>query len=111
MSVANFLDKDAILERGVPGTDSSGGAIRSFATVSDFKCAIAPAKAYVIETYARRDIVVTHQVYSNDDIGAKATDRISIGSTKYIVVGYVFWANSKVSGETFGISDVRELRV
>jgi hypothetical protein len=106
MSISALLDKSFAYQRQSVATDASGGAVRTFATIlSAVPCAVSPASAAVVADYARRDMIVTYQVYTNADLdnlvsgGAKLGDRFTDGTRFYLVKDVKKSANALVTSE------------
>lgn len=92
-----LLDKTLTHQRNAPTADPNGGEIPGFATVtSNVRCAVWPIESNKAEDYARRDILVTHAVCADVDLGAKAEDIMLIGGDTYIVQGLEPYSNTGI---------------
>lgn len=85
--------------------DGTGGTTQSWAKVVDFPCAIQPASSNTITLYAKRQITVTTAIYTTTDLnnivprGINSGDRVTDGSTFWIIKGFQRQQNSILSPE------------
>jgi len=56
---------------------------------SGIPCWAQPANSGIRAMFAQRQIAVTHQIYIQTDLGCLEGDRITIGSTIYLVKGFI----------------------
>jgi hypothetical protein len=106
MSISALLDQSLTLQRQAISRDSSGAAVRTFATIlANVACAVGPASAAIVADYARRDVIVTYHVFTSADLdtlvsgGANIGDRLTDGTRYYLVKAVLKSANSLVSAE------------
>jgi hypothetical protein len=84
------MQERATHQRNRPTADAAGGAVAAWTTLADgIKCAFWPMDpaSDIAKAFARRDIVVSHAICFDADIGAKSADRITLaGVSGYFVV-------------------------
>lgn len=99
MSLSDFLDKTLTLDRRANTKDDIGTPVAGgFSTIaSGVACCLWPASARTVSEFAKRDMVVDHQIVTTTDIGARANDRITIGGGHYIVKAYSAYDNATIS--------------
>ena len=104
-----FLNSTAQHERAAYTKDASGAAFATYASqTANVKCAIWPADSQTKSDYLRNDIVVTHKIAADVDLGAKAEDRITIGSKYYLVRGIGDFQNNLIANFPLYVMDVEE---
>jgi hypothetical protein len=104
-----MLDRTADVQAPTYTKDAGGVTTPSFADLySDEPCAIWPASNAVVESYHRRDIIVSHQIAFGRDLGLTAKHRISEGGVYYLVKGVNNFANSSVMTGGVYVYDVEQ---
>ena len=84
----HLLSFTANHQRPTYTADAMGGQTAVYATVnSKIKCALIPVASELSESYARRSIVVTHQIVTDVDCEATDGDRFVIGTAYYVLKG------------------------
>jgi len=94
MSVASMIAKANTTltheRQDTTRTDASGARIGGWTAVaSGVACWRQPAGARVQEHYARREMAVSHSIYVATALDCQENDRVVIGGTNYVVVGYL----------------------
>jgi hypothetical protein len=94
MSIETLLSKPAAtltLERaGESAATAQGDRTQAWSTLfSGIPCWPQPANAGIRAAFGQRQIAVTHQIYVQTDLGCLEGDRITIGSTIYLVKGFI----------------------
>ncbi len=104
-----FLTSTAQHERATYTKDASGAAFATYALQNaNVKCALWPADSQTKNDYLRNDIVVTHKITTDLDLGAKAEDRLTINGKYYLVRGVENFQNNLIAGYPLYVMDVEE---
>lgn len=101
----SLFDQALSLERATTTQDNSGGTVREWAEQADgILCAVQPASSHTIDVYARREITVTHMIYSRAEInslvsgGLRENDRfVDAAGNYYLVRGIKRHSNLSLS--------------
>ncbi len=98
-----MLDRTVTHKRPDYTADASGARTATYATQnSGVPASIAPMAADPISASAfdRMDIVTSHAIYTDSDIGVKAKDQIIDGTDVYEVKGAMKFENTMVANVT-----------
>jgi hypothetical protein len=77
VSLSDFLDRLVTIKRAGQTRDAGGGVVRAFVTLANpdtdqplqhMPFAKAPARLSVVESYARRNVVVDHLLWTNQPL-------------------------------------------
>lgn len=88
MSLAELLRTTGTLNRRANAKDASGGSLETGALVavtgySDIPCDVQPASGTVRMQYMQTQLFVTHTVYSETEIPAKAEDIFTVNGRNF----------------------------
>ncbi len=101
MSLSQFLDQIADHQRAANAQDAIGGNVPTWSTqTASVPVAVWPRNSSILRDLGRQDIIGTHTIVTDRDIGASAKDRMLIGGNYYIVNGVQKFSNAFVGGET-----------
>lgn len=80
MSLTSMLRSTCTLERKSTSKDASGGMVNTFAAVSGYSgisCDVQTASGTTQQRYMQEKTIVTHTIYFDQDVPAKAGDRFT----------------------------------
>lgn len=91
-------------QRNAPTKDAVGGDVSVWSDVAANKrCAVWPTDSVpeMAAAFARRDIVTTHILCFEEDLGAKSADRFVVDGLYYVVAGVERFQNTGIKASPF----------
>jgi hypothetical protein len=102
MGISNYLDQVALIERNSPVPDGVGAPQAVWTTrIASVPCAIWPASARVVTSFAALDSVAQFEMCTTVDVGCTTQDRVTINGKIYYVIGYMPFLNARFPQNPF----------